>query len=672
MRTLFLNLCDFRGVSGRIPLSDTVVLFGANDSGKTNMLDAIQGALLLEEPPRTDVRDRETLFGPDQAHLTVELPDLHIPGSRDQELFYAWSSSELHINFDEHEELLSGLWERVEEVENAGWLRSSRATPIASYVTAYVDALRKSGETREETLTSSIFRLGYSIYWIKDPDDVFGVFLGGADDLLVDELSLGEPTGSHLPLARVVRPRAGAWDDLAKEVELFIRRKLRIDIDWLRPPKWGTAAHLEQLESGREHWLERREDGWFRVHSDVASECARLSEASSELAPEFIRARYRIAVIANDPDQWRRAGRVSVLLVPHGGTSDEGYDLARSSSAMATWSGYAVAEVLRRAYSELEDRPGAASPLQTVYLIDEPEQHLHPRAQEEVATWLTNLSRPGASVILATHALPFLALPSQNVEYLLISRRRDRSTSIESITSDVWGALDRRVREAGLGSRAQLIQLARAFLIVEGAHDEAVIRHFYREQLERERIVVLPARGAQKAKSLIEAELLAMIEAPMIILFDDIRAHAVVAATTPPSKKDVAAYAVWEMLRHWPPERKQPHVVSFELPDIYCALPDECVRQIVKTRKGSFSGWQPIIDSFSAEATTVGFKSFFLKKCGLPAETDTTELLSEILERCRRPARDELNRGISETLERARSSSGIPELIGTERDGPAH
>ena len=259
-------------------------------------------------------------------------------------------------------------------------------------------------------------------------------------------------------------------------------------------------------------------------------------------------------------------------------------------------------------------------------------------------------------IALAGYArAPVSLLANRRRRVLARSRCSDRVTRSESITADVWGTLDQRTSEAGLGSRAQLLQIARAFLIVEGAHDEEVVRHFYREALDRNRIVVLPSRGAQKARSLIEAELLALLDVPMIILFDDIHAAQILAKTAP-SRKDVAAYALWEMLQHWPPERKQPHVLDFDLPDIYCVLPEDCVRRAVKELGGSFPGWETIIEAFKTESEGLGFKPFFLKRSGLGQQTDSTALLADILEICRLEPRDELRAAMAEVVERARAA----------------
>lgn len=111
------------------------------------------------------------------------------------------------------------------------------------------------------------------------------------------------------------------------------------------------------------------------------------------------------------------------------------------------------------------------------------------------------------------------------------------------------------------------------------------------------------------------------------------------------------------MLQNWPPERKRPHVVEFVLPDIYAALPDRCVRQVVDGRGGSFPGWRQVVKDF-AGVSGIGFKDFFVAQSGLPPDTDTTKLLVEILDRCRIQPRVELRRAMQEVVDRVRAEGG--------------
>lgn len=456
-------------------------------------------------------------------------------------------------------------------------------------------------------------------------------------------------------------------DDLARAIEDFVRSRL---------------GGIRRDGNSRDPWLDEDDDGRVSVCDNVRSICASLGDHATTLAPPFVTRDYEIRVEPLAPSDWHVFQNRRVRLALSVDRSDETFALGVAGSGLAIWAAFAIEEAMRLVDDELDAEwgeirlvisPGADPPSELasrveppvgeqsrLYVLDEPERHLHPKAQEQAARWLGSRVDDRTTVLLATHALPFLSLPAAEVEYALVSRGSDRVTRVSSMTADVWGALDKRASESGLGSRAQLIQLARAFLIVEGAHDEAVVRHFFGHELDRHRIVVLPARGAKKARSLIEAELLALLDAPMIVLFDGIRADSVVADAAP-SKKDVAAYALWEMLQHWPAGRKQPHLVCFDLPDIFCALPDACVARTVTEWGGSFPGWDTIVEAFDTDGGGLGFKQFFLNQSGLGQKTDSTKLLHATLDSCRIASRQQLKTAIAEVIERATVAEGYVE-----------
>ena len=317
----------------------------------------------------------------------------------------------------------------------------------------------------------------------------------------------------------------------------------------------GSSGHCG-TGSSADPWLTENEGGGAIVSEAVEGICSSLSEHATAIAPPFVTRDYDIRVEPLASVHWHRYRERRVRLAVSLRGNDQDFDLRVAGSGLAVWAGFAIEEAMREVDLELDSElralpvfptevdprddleraPGVEPPLgerTCLYVLDEPERHLHPHAQEQAARWLAGRIDRRTSLLLATHALPFLSLPTDDVEYSLVSRSSDRVTRCESITADVWGALDERTSEAGLGSRAQLLQIARAFLIVEGAHDEAVVRHFYSHELDRHRIVLLPARGAQKVRSLIEAELLALLDVPMIILFDDIHAAQIVGGTTP-------------------------------------------------------------------------------------------------------------------------------------------
>jgi hypothetical protein len=168
-------------------------------------------------------------------------------------------------------------------------------------------------------------------------------------------------------------------------------------------------------------------------------------------------------------------------------------------------------------------------------------------------------------------------------------------------------------------SRAQLIQLLRAVLVVEGAHDERIILHCYGQDLARDRILVLPLRGVARAKFLAEAEFLRAIHIPMILLFDNTR--------DPASSETKEVQRLYE---RWPKDAPRPQVVPFSPRDIIDALPDEYVERAMKTLGGPpFPGWRTMRQRFDASNET-NFKHYVLQFLRLSVSFD--EFVNEVLQ----------------------------------------
>jgi hypothetical protein len=717
---------EYKAVSAVLAWSQAVVLFGRNDVGKSNILEAVAWAGGLEtarhdpsaepgeplvtylvelDPSDADGADSKLLAALLQMRHVPPLfpypdPDVPPPTEREDSGTYlsqfpaaalAWDFGDGQGGARFHLGCVGEMYSPLDPVNTVGSLDEVRSALQKEAHAFARDALAASGrEAAAEPFLELLDRClgsrwllcsaGGGVTWLAprrqecDAHDIEAAHrlaesFGSERIPILDEFARELVDGRSgatpfLSLPQNFRP----WDvvrvsssperleDLARDVEAFARENLDLVLD-----ARGDAA---------DPWLAPNDSG--SISNGVAVICERLSDHATRIAPPFVTRDYHVNVRPLGQKEWFRHGnrRVRLELVRSDGNT--AHELSIAGSGLAIWAGFAVEEAMREVgmefYEKLatliaeatareDDRYAprqepASGTSGRLYVFDEPERHLHPGAQEQAARWLAGRVDESTSLLLATHAVPFLSLPTARIEYALVTRGSDGITRTESITKDTWGALDRRVKDAGLSSRAELLQLARAFLIVEGSHDEKVLRHFYGEPLDTDRIFVLPIHGAKKVGALIDSQILARIDVPLIILFDDIRAPALVREDEP-SKRDVALHQLWHLLRSWPPERRPPHVVEFGVPDIYCALPDQCVRQVVTDHGGSFNSWNAVIKRFRAAANAGGFKPFFLEQSGLPRDTDTDALLDEILERCRRKPRTALQRAVTEARERA-------------------
>ena len=430
----------------------------------------------------------------------------------------------------------------------------------------------------------------------------------------------------------------------------------------------------------RQEEFERIEDAWVRVSPVVVAICEEVSRRATDLAPSFIRSAYDIHVLPLPPDQVGDETRVAVLLVAHASTDGgaQAFDISAVASGIALWTAYSVVETIRRLFEELLDVvrrggdtlapladlvPGlsflvderakpASEPVvpaedleqearardvlaemlrtartdlvfaqRTLYVIDEPERHLHPLAQADVAGWVAGLAQDaGADVVVASHANPFLNLPSTLAEYVLVIRDETRVTRAIPVTADAIGLLDEVAEDTGL-SRADLIQLVRAFLIVEGANDKRVVEHFFGKEFRRERVLVVPLHGSSKLRLLAEAEVIRQMGRLILVLLDNTADVA-----TAESRQIV------KLLAHWPTDGSVPPPIPirFAAPDIIRVF-DDGMMSVAFRRLFSreWQGWAAIDDEF-ARTPANGWK--YLLRRRLPQGASEDELVRVLLQ----------------------------------------
>jgi hypothetical protein len=244
---------------------------------------------------------------------------------------------------------------------------------------------------------------------------------------------------------------------------------------------------------------------------------------------------------------------------------------------------------------------GAAPP--SVLLVDEPELHLHPSAQREVRDWLLRRSGEETFVVLATHSPAFLELPTEQACLSLV-HLEEGVTRIAEVGDDLIGRLEALGEDLGLG-RAGVLQLTRAAVIVEGEHDLKVLQHFLGNELKRERVLMIPLRGARNAEALAfyETGFLARLGVPVRVVFD----------TASDEGSDMERRAVQEV-RFLRERGHDALVIRYEEPDVMCALPETAVRRAYPESR--FPGWPELISSWR-RSTRKHFKEWALRRIGI-------------------------------------------------------
>jgi AAA domain, putative AbiEii toxin, Type IV TA system len=388
-------------------------------------------------------------------------------------------------------------------------------------------------------------------------------------------------------------------------------------------------------------WLQQSPEGTM-LHPGLRLLCGEVGATATELAPPFVKERLAIELTALEPGQWRpNQGRRVRLAIRERGTNRE-HDLIVAGSGIALWSSLAVLEAIRslqrpphkRQWPEEEDVVHAPETGEEeeyfiaqadkirVYLIDEPERHLHPIAQRQAATWIANLAQlPGApSVVVATHSPAFLNLPSETAQYIAIARR-DQETLAEVIDPEDILRLDSLARDLGI-ERSDLLQLVRRVLIVEGEHDKLVLERFFGRELAEARTRIVPIRGTKNTAGIVESETLAALGVPLVILFDDVHAAFIQGDREAETTEEKHLESVREMWRNRKSDQDL-RLIPFPLPDIFAALPEEAVRAAVAKRRGKLpeGGMESVYLRYRA-ADATNYKAFLAEQCAVSSKPE--------------------------------------------------
>lgn len=410
---------------------------------------------------------------------------------------------------------------------------------------------------------------------------------------------------------------------------VFADRVLQAITGWERMEReegrwgWGgdewARVHEDELE-------ESRADPWFDEATGLPSDevlegCEQLSILATRLAPQFVTRDYRIELQALEPRWWdlNDGRRMRIALVPYGddvssGPEDAqvwedvrledrvrflvqkelqepdrtppGFGIESVGAGLRVWAMFAVYEALRR-FSKDETRA-------TLYVFDEPERHLHPTAQREAAAFIAAIVREGANVIVTTHAPAFLNEPIPHARYVRLSRGEGVPpfhgyTRAFPLDSGRLATIERDLHELGL-TRADLIQLTRGVLLVEGEHDRLILESFFGEQLGDAHVRVLTLRGTDNALALLDAELLQQLGVPLFLMLDRTSSQFVEdlnrGRITPGGTKEERALASLAAALRSKSFAVTP--LALELPDIVWTLPEKAVRAVAP----KFAGWK--------------------------------------------------------------------------------
>ncbi len=226
-----------------------------------------------------------------------------------------------------------------------------------------------------------------------------------------------------------------------------------------------------------------------------------VGQSASEIMTEVMGPNAPTLLVRVSADAGLRSGSPVRLVAEDYSMFDE-VDVRALSDSQRRWAYIA----LRLAFSEVfgvdpVDPPWEHTPL--LLLLDEPDASLHLLARRSLASGLSRLvNRLQVPAVVATHGTELIDQPGACLWHV---RRTDTRTSIRLTTP---AGLTQMSPEALGLSRSDVVLMTRAWLVVEGEHDRAVLTSWVGEELRAARVRLLAMRGTHNLRSVLDSQLL--------------------------------------------------------------------------------------------------------------------------------------------------------------------
>jgi hypothetical protein len=656
-----------------LPWHRVGVLFGPNGAGKTNILECLA---LLFGTDRTLhlIRDRALLPEPGHLRCTVSLPGRRLPLPPDIARRLA-NVSDLSARATADmrwwEELGATTGATVSEAlsqtslpqPHRDVLIAASVRPTVRYTLAAMHDYCESARIFEPewilpTLTDELLRM---VDAASGTPSALRLVKDSTDGTVIATLPLPSTVRGPARLEWLAHPRSsadvtedlievftGALPNVARIAELIGWMITSADVD--PDPSWwlhqnaarradrelhDTIGNLGLRSSGED-------DATWTVtvgSHDLASTrdphfLSQLSSAERRWADEALASASRAIEDQGRRSQWQHFFWSQVENAMDGPIIEE---LTGGIAAAVMKEGYVSGDVLERVAELLDtqlvetarewlagDRARSemtlalmptiadlAEPPLTVRVFDEPEAHLHPTGQRRVRDALTSMGRGGEDVIISTHS-PYLLNQREWTYTKVIAGCAAPLTDDDLSTSDAFAA------QMGL-TTGELLATTRLILVVEGKHDEYLLRELYNDDLRDAGVAIVPMHGTWNAMSLLESEFwLRYSGVPFSVMFDNTRLDAL-DSTLPDDRLRPEERALRVLHRTARERGRKIRRIGLTRPDITAYLAEDLFRD-----RPSFPGWATVVDRYRADRASQ-FKQYVRNNYGISLSTHDVE-----------------------------------------------
>jgi energy-coupling factor transporter ATP-binding protein EcfA2 len=530
-------------------LGPFTVLFGKNNAGKTNLLEAVYGVLAPQDMgtsaatgakfslPVSGLRGGDPMAPPagavyveleqglafDDAVLAVAPEAVAVPGGmlpfREVPPGHVWFANAAHLN-------LPGLW--FVDVRD------------------YFDRLR-AAVTKEH---------------YNEEGDLFKQFLS---------LRISKPRP---------RPLFLGWE--FERVESWVTSAIA-DLTAVPSEFGGEPRSFALLDDGEPSTT-------WRVRPEILERLEQLAMLATDLLPDFLDG--SIQPEFHVPTGWKHSPGVWLWYEERGGGERRFVeDFGRGASR---WMAVAVQVALRVMEEDPQitalDVTGPKAFSGQVLFVDEPEAHLHPSAVASVVRWCQRMVSCGFTVVAASHHEEFLRASGDEVTFVKVSRDVESScTTARTLLSAATPLLQELATEVGMHP-AIALSLHRAILFVEGPLDAAVLDEYAFHEFDAAGVTIIPIHGTKNLQGLIDGEFTTRLGIKTGVLTD----NTITATMWDRSNTKRSREEIWvtRLIRRFEDQGLPPPEL-FGVPedDLLFALPPEGIRQHFPTSGTQFPGW---------------------------------------------------------------------------------
>lgn len=553
MRLLEVTLLGYRSVKFlQFQVAPLTVLFGKNNSGKTNVLEAVYGvlapdALSPENKGRTPARG---VSHPDYLERVAGWVVVQL----DADLPFDRGMLELRTSIDPDDPY-------------GGISLPGDQAAFISHHDEYAGVYMRSGFTFAE-LSNLLDR--------TDPRNVKA-------DLYDLDFKIQS------------RPRARP---------LF----LNWDIDGI-----GERVIAELIDGevvGRHPFYPEYADPWV-PDSDVLECLESFAALATRFLPDFLDG--AIGAHVHVPNRWGDKVRLGITYRERGSDPstgrriDDTNDISELGGGSSRWVAVAIQMALH-VITQSDIQPGPSgvkvAPEYSghILFLDEPEAHLHPSAVASIVRWCKVRIDDGFNIVLATHHEQFLRMASEDVALVHITRdvgdpsRTQARTQLSSATP----LLQELAKETGMHP-ATVMSLHRAVLFVEGTLDVAVLQELAGFSLDAAGVLIIPIGGTNNLYGLVDGEFAPRLGMKVGVLTDN-----TVVATMDDRSRGKYSHEERKLVRLL--ERFEetgatpPKLFGVPEDDLIHALPSVAIREHFNQ---AFPGWKELVDEWRAAKTAM-------------------------------------------------------------------